>query len=130
MVYGDTSYPMIGNIVDDAIADALDDSPFSSELLCEVLVHERRRYALYCLVTYQTPLPLADVADEVARLEYDAQVLSAIPENDVRQIYLDLYHAHIPKLADRGLVSYNQERDIVELTCGLSEWSLPGLIDE
>lgn len=130
MVYGDTSYPMIGNIVDDAIADALDDSPFSSELLCEVLVHERRRYALYCLVTYQTPLPLADVADEVARLEYDAQVLSAIPENDVRQIYLDLYHAHIPKLADRGLVSYNQEQDIVELTCGLSEWSLPGLIDE
>nr|WP_123534074.1 hypothetical protein [Halosimplex salinum] len=57
-------------------------------------------------------LPLADLADEVARREYDAPV-SDIPSEDVSKVYMALYHTHVPKLGDGGAVLYDQQSDVV-----------------
>ncbi|WP_440771749.1 DUF7344 domain-containing protein [Natronorubrum sp. DTA28] len=80
----------------------------------EGLAHHRRRAALRCLQEYGTPIPLADLADEVAVREYDT-ALPEIPAENVTRIYMSLYHTHIPKLADAEYVRYDQERDAVTL---------------
>ena len=81
----------------------------------EILAHHRRRYALECLREYENPLPLADLADEVAVREHDAP-LPEVPSETVKRVYLSLYHTHIPKLAAAEYVEYSQERDAVTLT--------------
>ncbi|WP_425498431.1 DUF7344 domain-containing protein [Natrinema soli] len=77
--------------------------------------HERRRFALYCLERYHTPMALADLADEVARLEYDVDTFLQVSGEDVKEIYLDLYHSHIPKMVEVNLLEYSQEKDSVYL---------------
>ncbi|XVH32116.1 DUF7344 domain-containing protein [Haloferacaceae archaeon DSL9] len=79
-----------------------------------VLSNRRRRYALRCLCRYQNPLPLADVAEEVAALEYDERVAEMSPET-LKRVYMSLYHTHLPKMVEANLVEYDQERDSVAL---------------
>ncbi|RDI73017.1 hypothetical protein DWB78_04965 [Halopelagius longus] len=78
----------------------------------DVLTDQRRRFAIRCLIEYDTPMTLADLADEVAVRE-EERPLSEIPAEDVMQVYLSLYHAHIPKLVDVGVADYSQEQDLV-----------------
>lgn len=80
--------------------------------LCDLLAHPHRRAVLACLAHHQTPIALADLADEVAVQEYDTR-LAAIPAETVKRTYLSLYHTHIPKLEVAGLVTYNQDQDQV-----------------
>jgi DNA-binding transcriptional ArsR family regulator len=46
--------------------------------------------------------------DDAAFLDYDAET--------VMEVYLSLYHTHVPKLSDAGLVASDQQRDLVALT--------------
>lgn len=81
----------------------------------EVFAHHRRRYALRELHRHERPMALADLADEIAVRENET-ALTDIPAEEVQQIYLTLYHTHIPKLEDADLVDYDQERDTVAPT--------------
>ena len=84
------------------------------DILFEALAHQRRRYALRSLDNYDAPLALADLAEEVAVQEQDVPI-TYIPAEDVKQIYISLYHNHLPKLEEASLVRYDQETDSVVL---------------
>jgi len=86
----------------------------------DVLSHARRRFVLVCLATYDDPLTLPDVADELAVFEYDAR-LPEISAEHVAAIRTDLYHVHVPRMADAGLVEYSQERELVALADAAEE---------
>lgn len=86
--------------------------PVSIDAVFELLSHRRRRICLQCLQTHEQALPLADLADEVAVREHETS-LDEISAEAVKQIYMSLYHAHIPKLADHGVISYEQATDTV-----------------
>lgn len=81
----------------------------------ECFAYHRRRYALRGLRMHESPMVLADLADEVAVREAEAP-LTEIPAEEVKRVYMSLYHTHIPKLADEQFVQYDQERDAVALT--------------
>lgn len=81
--------------------------------LLKSLSNQRRRYALYCLYRYETPMALADLADEIVRMETDAPP-SAVPETR-EQVYTHLYHCHLPKLAEVGMVSFDLNENLVSL---------------
>ena len=82
------------------------------DVVVEALAHQRRRYILLCL--NEEPLALADLAKEVAARETD---ISIDPSTDaVEHVYISLYHHHVPKLADAGLVQYDRGTMMVELT--------------
>lgn len=95
--------------------DARDDARNSLSLdrIYELLAQQRRRNCITCLYEHG-PLPLADLADEIACDEYDAPI-TEIPEDEVLRVYLSLYHTHIPKLAEANVVEYTQQQDIVLL---------------
>lgn len=74
----------------------------------------RRRYALYCLLGYAAPMTLPTVADCVTELEYGAPAETLLEERLC--VYMSLYHEHVPRLAEAGIVDYHQEGDSVDLT--------------
>lgn len=87
----------------------------SASTVFDLLASERRRYLLVALMEHGPTIALPDLADEVATREY-AVPFSEIPEEDVLDIYSLLYHKHVPKLVDAGVVAYDQEHDLVRLT--------------
>ena len=91
-----------------------DDRPVSLDAVFDLLAAFRRRTAYRTLVSHGD-LSLPDLADEVAVAERD-RPLPEIDPDAVLQVYLSLYHTHVPKLADAGLVEYDQEADFVALT--------------
>lgn len=80
-----------------------------------ILSDQRRRRIIDCLREYRNPMALSDLADEVAVREYDTRI-TEIPAEKVKQIYTSLYHVHVPKMEDAGLVEYDQDTDLVALS--------------
>ena len=78
------------------------------------LAHRRRRAVLACVREHNV-VALADLADELAVDEHGATI-DGIPATAVTELYLSLYHQHIPVLEDAGLVAYDQDRDLVTIT--------------
>lgn len=98
----------------DDVEGSLDGSRYPS--LAEwfdVLSHPWRRHALALLWRHNV-MSLPDIADEVAVEEWDAPLAEVAPE-DVLEVYLDLYHDHLPKLRDVGVVEYDPESDALTL---------------
>ena len=96
------------------MSDDSERSPDETEAVFGALSNDCRRYVLRCLHTRADPLPLPDLADEVAAWKHDASVADVSAE-EVKRIYLSLYHKHVPRLADAGLVQYDQTQDAVAL---------------
>lgn len=80
----------------------------------DCLSRPRRRYALYRLEEVDDPLSLPDLAEDVAEWEAETS-RSELSDERVKDVYMSLYHNHVPRLEDAGLVEYDQEQDAVEL---------------
>jgi hypothetical protein len=72
-----------------------------------------RRYLLYGLSKYTTPVSLAALTDTVTEIEHGTP---ADQYRDERlRIYTALYHNHLPRLVDAGVVRYDQSDDAVDV---------------
>jgi hypothetical protein len=100
----------------------------SLELLFDALSAKRRRYALYCLDYYQTPMALADLATEIARYEYDADSRTAISDGETTAVYTTLHHNHLPRLAEANLVTYDSTTHTAELAYTVPELNWDDLV--
>jgi hypothetical protein len=78
------------------------------------LADRRRRTALAWLQEHHV-VSLPDLAEIVAEDELGEDVTEISGER-VREIYLSLYHTHVPLLTDAKLVRYDQEEDLVSRT--------------
>src|SRR6056297_1255671 len=87
----------------------------SRDLVFDVLKNRRRRYALHYLRNADETVQLSDLAEQVAAWENDIAV-DAISAAERKRVYTALYQSHLPKLDDAGIVDYNQNRGIVELS--------------
>ena len=89
------------------------------------LLASTRRRELLALVEEHREISLPDVADEVAVSEAETGIVAIDPET-VLDVYLSLYHDHVPRLVEAGLVRYDQELDLVALpTKGTSHRASP-----
>ncbi|SDQ32525.1 DUF7344 domain-containing protein [Natronobacterium texcoconense] len=78
----------------------------------DVLASERRRLFLNVMRCYGESITLPDAAEEVAVRETGDSVQELSAEH-VADVYISLYHDHLPRLVGTGLVEYDQERDLV-----------------
>jgi len=89
------------------------DQPHQNEKdeIFRALSERRRRFALQFL-QHQQEATISEIANEIARKEDDG------PDSDGLSdaVRLDLYHRHVPILAEAGLVHYEEERDIVTIS--------------
>lgn len=81
------------------------------DYLYEAVSHSRRRYLCYTLHE-STEWSLTGLATKTAAWE------NAIPEHEVtdqqrEQVYVALYHAHIPKLVDEGVITFDEATETI-----------------
>lgn len=75
------------------------------------LAHQQRRRVLGILQAADAPLGLADLAVELARRDDEEDVWERAEHHRLK-----LYHRHVPKLEDVGLVEFDEERRAVSLS--------------
>lgn len=96
-------------------------------LVYDALANERRRRAVRLLNEADRPLSLRELADGVARRELSDATGSAadaegesVPDAAIRRVRTSLYHVHVPKLSDAGIVRYTRDEERIELTGSVS----------
>ncbi|WP_049922772.1 DUF7344 domain-containing protein [Halopiger djelfimassiliensis] len=92
--------------------DGRDEPPEAIDDAFELLASTRRRLFLEVMNRYDEELTLPDAAEEVAVRETGRTVTELSAER-VANVYISLYHDHLPRLVEAGLVEYDQERDLV-----------------
>ncbi|WP_436344211.1 DUF7344 domain-containing protein [Natronorubrum sp. FCH18a] len=83
--------------------------------LLELCQDRHRRIVLAVLATEQRSLTVNDLTKAIVKHNHHTP-LTEISKEESKQIRLSLYHIHIPKLEDLSLVTYDQERQLVEPT--------------
>lgn len=85
--------------------------PRENDQVIWALSEQHRRSTLQVLQQHRKAT-IAEIAQEIAAREDDG------PNSDVRSdaIRINLYHHHIPILAESGLVHYLEEQDIVAIS--------------
>ena len=78
-----------------------------------LLDDRRRRYLLYCLHLYTTPLGLPDIAHQVTVWEQSDSAGVCLKQR--LRTYMSLYHDHLPALVTADVVRYEQREDAVTL---------------
>ena len=91
---------------------AVTSGELSTSDLYAVLTSERRRSTIAVLTDESTPVDLTTIAHGVAARETDDEP-EAVPAERVERIRAVLYHVHLPKLADVGLIEYDPDATTV-----------------
>ncbi|MFC7142426.1 hypothetical protein ACFQMA_21630 [Halosimplex aquaticum] len=81
-------------------------------LVYDALSSSRRRDVVRLLDDAEAGLRLRDLAEAVAERELE----DGADDEQVKRVQASLYHVHIPKLADAGIVRYREGSDQVRLT--------------
>ncbi len=94
-----------------------DESATTIDEVLEALAAKRRRLLVDVLASHGQELTLPDAAEEVAEREAN-RPLSELSAERVARVYISLYHDHLPRLVEAGLLEYDQEHDLVRPTMG------------
>jgi len=78
----------------------------------QLVAHQHRRKLLTQLRREGNGKTSID--DLVERLHEDGSVPAHGPRSDREQLAIQLYHSHLPKLADLGIIEYDLERGTIE----------------
>lgn len=85
----------------------------SLEAALGLLAEKRCRDIIYHLQQETTPIPIADLAKQIADAEFRGS--STAPSDLQDSIYTHVHQLHIPKLADADVVVFHRDENTVEL---------------
>lgn len=91
------------------------DDQLSQDVVFDILSSPRRRYMIHYLRSNEGKEEVTELAKHVAAWEYEVD-LEALTDQQQKRVYVSLYQTHVPKLADIGVVTYDEETRMVELT--------------
>lgn len=89
-----------------------DDTSVSIDQFHDLIASSERRYLLYALSEFESPISLPRAAEYVTERLYEVSPEKVSEER--LEIYLRLYHKHVPRLAEAGVVVYHQDEDTIE----------------
>jgi hypothetical protein len=78
----------------------------------DILRNDRRRRVIKYLQERGHEVPLRTLAERLAELETGE---SPPPTNVRNSVYVSLHQTHLPKLDDRGIVEYDEDRKLISL---------------
>lgn len=94
--------------VEDSKPESID-TELALSAVFKLLSHHRRRITVQYLDTQVGATPVSDVADQIALLEGEHT------HDRYERICTSLVHAHLPMLADKGVIEYDQNEELVKL---------------
>ena len=81
----------------------------------EILKNRRRRLVLDYLREADETVRIGELAEHIAAIENDIPV-QQLNSQQRKRVYIGLYQCHLPKMDDAGVVDFNQDRGLVDLT--------------
>ncbi|OVE86457.1 hypothetical protein B2G88_05475 [Natronolimnobius baerhuensis] len=87
----------------------------SHDTIFTLLSHRHRRTVLNLLLAQYRALTLRDLRNEIVERKHGTEI-TELDDEQVKQTMVLLHHVHIPKLAETDIVTYDQDRMIVEPT--------------
>jgi hypothetical protein len=91
------------------------ENALSKAEIFDVLQNQRRRYVLQYLKRFEGPVELSDLATQVAAWEYDTAV-EEVTKEQKKRVYTTLQQTHIERMADAGIIEYDDDAHVVERT--------------
>ena len=76
------------------------------------LGHPRRRYLVYTLANGGSEATLPELAAKIAAWE-EGIPAGEVSEENRKRVHVSLYHSHVPKLADLGIIEYHEGEDSI-----------------
>lgn len=99
--------------MEDSTSLPIDDVSSSRTEVYEALGNERRHRLLLISVNESLPIDVPELARLVAASERETSP-QTVAEEQVEKVHVSLYHNHLPKLADAGLIDYDQTEGTVK----------------
>lgn len=100
-------------IESEEIADA-DASP-SEAALYNALSQKRRRYTLHHLKQRTEPVSVQELAEQVAAWE-NHKTVQELTSQERKRVYIALYQSHLSTMDEEGLVEYDEDNGMVQLS--------------
>lgn len=100
--------------------ESASESKLSQEEVFSTLSNRRRRYVLHHLLRQDEPVGLRELSARLAAWENGVSLSEVTYKQRVR-VYTALRQSHLPKLAETGIVRYDDDRGVVEPTPEMSE---------
>jgi len=92
----------------------------TQDTVFEILSNSRRRFMLSYLHEHEGPVDLMDLANEIAAWENDTTV-EELTDKQSKRVYVSVYQTHVPKLVSTGLIEYDSDSGLIELSDRASE---------
>ena len=83
--------------------------------LFDVLSHSHRRFILRYLRAADTPLSVNEVARELVAWKDPLSAADQLSNSRATPVEISLVHSHLPKMAEAGLIRYDETRQTVTL---------------
>lgn len=87
----------------------------TQDTVFEILSNSRRRFMLSYLHEHDGPVDLMDLANEIAAWENDTSV-EDLTDKQSKRVYVSVYQTHVPKLVSTGLIEYDSDSGLIELS--------------
>lgn len=87
----------------------------SPDLVFDLLSSQRRRMILYYLRQTGQTVTVNELSRAIAAMENRVPAEELTPQQKKR-VYVSLYQTHLPKLAEAGVIDYDRDGGIVELS--------------
>ncbi|WP_224450499.1 DUF7344 domain-containing protein [Haloprofundus salilacus] len=98
------------------MSDDLGDFNTALKLCC----NQHRRIILAELINQQRTLTLNDLTKAIIDHNHHLPITD-VSDEKLEEVYLRVYHVHVPKLMDEGVVNYDHERQLVNPTPQLDQ---------
>lgn len=93
----------------------------------DALAHTRRRVMLSILVERQRPISEHDLVTQIAAYEQEKSLVDVTNEEQ-REIQISLYHCHLPKLEDLGMIERDSDEGTIVAKISF-DFELTALLD-
>nr|WP_157512951.1 hypothetical protein [Halapricum sp. CBA1109] len=89
--------------------------PLSRDETFEILSNQRRRFALHHLYQNGERADLGDLSEAVAAWENGIS-LEEVSSAERKRVYTSLQQFHLPKMDEKGIVTFDDRKGVIELT--------------
>ena len=97
-----------------------DHGRLSQNEVYDLLSNPRRRFVISYLREHGRPIELTALAQEVAAWENQVPA-EELTDQQEKRVYVSLYQTHIPKLRNAGVVDYDPDDGVIELTATVGQ---------
>lgn len=98
-----------------AVLDLMSRDSIAFDSVLDLCQNQHRRIVLAVLTEEQRSLTLNDLTKTILKYNHHTPI-TEVSGDVLTEIRCSLYHVHLPKLASEGLVTYDPDRQLVELT--------------